>query len=280
VEKESLKKTHTIVIEPKKGVGRYWKEIWEYRELFMFLAWRDILVRYKQTVIGIAWSIIRPFLTMVVLTVVFGKIANLPNEGVPYPILVYSALLPWNFFANSFSEVSNSLLSNGGLLSKIYFPRLIAPASSIVVNLVDTLVSFLILFGLMIYYKFTPSINIVFLPVFFFLAFVIVMGAGTWIGALNVKYRDFRYVVPFIIQFGLYVSPVGFTSSAIPENLRFLYSLNPMVGVIDGVRWAILGGDLTIYWPGFWVSVILSVIVFVIGISYFRKTEKMFADVI
>lgn len=274
------KTSHIVIIEPKKGVARYWKELWEYRELFLFLAWRDILVRYKQTVIGIAWSVIRPLVTMVILTVVFGKIANLPSDGVPYPILVYSALLPWNFFANSFSAVSSSMISNGGLLSKIYFPRLIAPASAIVVNIVDTSVSFLILGGLMIYYQFTPSWNIIFMPLFFLIALVFVMGAGTWVGALNVKYRDFGYVIPFIIQFGLYVSPVGFTSSAIPESLRFLYSLNPMVGVIDGVRWAILGGDLSIYWPGFWISIILSLFVLIVGISYFRKTEKLFADVI
>lgn len=269
-----------LVIEAGKTEGQYWKDIWHYRELFYFLAWRDILVRYKQTVIGIAWSLIRPLLTMIVFTIIFGKLAKLPSEGVPYPILVFAAMLPWLFFSNSLSESSNSLIANANLLSKIYFPRIIMPTSSVIVSLVDFLISFVILALLMIWYKFIPDWRIVTLPFFLMLALFASLGFGLWIAALNVKYRDFRYIIPFIVQFGLYISPVGFSSSIIPGNWRLLYSINPMVGVIDGFRWALLGQNVQIYWPGFLLSIGLTFLVFLYGLRYFRKTERTFADVI
>jgi len=269
-----------IIIEPGKGFEQYWKDLWRYRELFYFLAWRDILVRYKQTVIGIAWSVIRPVLTMVVFTAIFGKLAKMPSGGAPYPILVYAAMLPWQFFANSLSESSNSLINNANMLSKVYFPRLIVPTSTVIVGLVDFLISFVILIILMIWYKFMPDLQILTLPLFLMLALTAALGFGLWLAALNVKYRDFRYIVPFIVQFGLYISPVGFSSSVVPEQWRLLYSINPMVGVIDGFRWAILGGNAKIYWPGFILSVILTFLIFLFGLWYFRKTERTFADVI
>jgi lipopolysaccharide transport system permease protein len=270
----------TIIIEPKRTIRHYWKDIWHYRELFAFLAWRDILVRYKQTVIGIAWSVIRPLLTMIVFTVIFGKLAKLPSEGVPYPILVYAAMLPWQFFSNALNESSNSLITNANLISKVYFPRLIMPASSVIVSLIDFVISFVILILLMIWYQFLPDSKIILLPLFLCLAIFTSFGFGLWLAALNVKYRDFRYIVPFIVQLGLYISPVGFSSSIIPDRWRFLYSLNPMVGVIDGFRWALLGGKTELYWPGFIVSIGLTFILFISAVWYFRKTERYFADVI
>jgi lipopolysaccharide transport system permease protein len=269
-----------LIIEAGRTEKQYWQDLWRYRELFYFLAWRDILVRYKQTVIGIAWALIRPFLTMVVFTVVFGNLAKLPSEGVPYPILVFSAMLPWQFFANSLSECSNSLITNANLLSKVYFPRLVVPTSAVVVSFVDFMVSGMILLGLMAWYNFVPSWRILTLPLFIVVAFAASTGAGLWLASLNVQYRDFRYIVPFIVQFGLYISPVGFSSSIVPEQWRFIYSLNPMVGVIDGFRWAILGGNSHLYLPGFLLSLGFVFLLFVSGIWYFRKMERTFADVI
>ncbi|MEH1929799.1 ABC transporter permease [Nostoc sp.] len=269
-----------LVIEAGGTDRQYWKDIWRYRELFYFLAWRDILVRYKQTAIGIAWALIRPFLTMVVFTIVFGQLAKLPSQGVPYPILVFSAMLPWQFFANSLSECSNSLIGNANLISKVYFPRLIVPTSAVVVSFVDFLISGMILLGLMAWYNFVPSWRILTLPLFIVIAFAASMGAGLWFASLNVKYRDFRYIVPFIVQFGLYISPVGFSSSVVPEKWRLLYSLNPIVGVIDGFRWAILGGESKLYFSGFLLSLGLVILLFISGIWYFRKVERTFADVI
>lgn len=238
-------------------------------------------MRYKQTIIGIAWALIRPFLTMVVFTVVFGKIAKLPSEaGAPYPILVFAAMLPWQFFANSLSECSNSLITNANLISKVYFPRLIVPTSAVIVSFVDFMISGMILLGLMAWYDFVPSWRIITLPLFIGIAFMASMGVGLWLASLNVKYRDFRYIVPFIVQFGLYISPVGFSSSLVPEEWRFIYSLNPMVGVIDGFRWAILGGESKLYLPGFTLSLGLVALLFASGIWYFRKVERTFADVI
>lgn len=272
---------YTLIIEAGRVEKNYWLDLWRYRELFYFLSWRDILVRYKQTVIGVAWSVLRPLLTMIVFTVVFGKIAKLPSDGtVPYPVLVFAAMLPWQFFANSLSESSNSLISNANLISKVYFPRFIVPASSVITGLVDFFISFVILFFIMLFYGFMPDSKILAVPIFSLLAFLAALGSGLWLCALNVEYRDFRYVVPFIVQFGLYISPVGFSSSVIPEKWRLLYSLNPMVGVIDGFRWALLRGETAIYWPGFTVSVALSLLIFMTGIWYFRKTERTFADVI
>lgn len=268
------------IIEAGRKERQYWKDLWRYRELFMFLAWRDILVRYKQTVIGVAWSVLRPFIIMIIFTIVFGKLAKFPSEGVPYPILVFAAMLPWQMFASALTDSSNSLIANASMLSKVYFPRLIIPTSAVMVSLADFLISFGILGVLMVWYQFVPDWHIVTLPFFLFLVLVVALGSGIWFAALNVKYRDFRYIVPFLTQLGLYISPVGFSSSVIPERWRLLYSLNPMVGVIDGFRWAILGGDYTIYMPGFVLSVILIFVIFWIGLAYFRKTEPTFADVI
>ncbi|MFZ4677791.1 MAG: ABC transporter permease [Nodosilinea sp.] len=269
-----------LIIEAGRTEKNYWQDIWRYRELFYFLAWRDILVRYKQTAIGVAWALIRPFLTMVVFTVVFGKLANLPSEGVPYPILVFAAMLPWQLFSTALSECSNSLISNANLLSKVYFPRLVVPTSAVVVSFVDFAISGLIMVGLMVWFAFVPSWQIVTLPLFIVIALAASMGVGLWMASLNVQYRDFRYIVPFLVQFGLYVSPVGFSSNIVPDRWRLLYSLNPMVGVIDGFRWAIIGGDAQIYWPGFALSLSLVVLLLVSGIWYFRKMERTFADVI
>ena len=272
--------TQELIIEAGRTEQQYWKDLWRYRELFYFLAWRDILVRYKQTIIGIAWALIRPFLTMVVFTIVFGKLAKLPSEGVPYPILVFAAMLPWQFFSNALSGCSNSLISNSNLIAKVYFPRLIVPASAVIVSFVDFMISGIILLGLMAWYDFLPSWRILTLPFFIIIAFAASMGAGLWLAALNVKYRDFRYIVPFIVQFGLYISPVGFSSTIVPQEWRLVYSLNPMVGVIDGFRWAILGGEARIYMPGFLLSLGLVFGVLASGVWYFRKVERTFADVI
>ncbi|MBG1271557.1 ABC transporter permease [Nostoc sp. WHI] len=270
-----------LVIEVGRTDEQYWKDLWRYRELFYFLAWRDILVRYKQTVIGMLWALIRPFLTMIVFSVIFGNLAKLPSEGAaPYPILVFAGLLPWQFFSNALSECSSSLISNANLISKVYFPRLIVPASSVIVSFVDFLVSAMILLGLMAWYNFVPTWRILFLPLFISIAFAASLGVGLWLAALNVEYRDFRYIVPFIVQFGLYVSPVGFSSSIVPEQWRLLYYLNPMVGVIDGFRWAILGGESKLYWTGFTLSLGLVALLLVSGIWYFRRMERSFADVI
>lgn len=273
-------KTKKLVIEAGRTEGEYWKDIWRYRELFYFLAWRDILVRYKQTIIGLGWALIRPFITMVVFTVVFGRLAKLPSEGAPYPILVFAGMLPWQFFSSALSECSNSLIGNANLISKVYFPRLVVPTSAVIVSFVDFLVSGMIMLALMAWYNFVPGWRILTLPLFIVIAFAAAMGGGLWMAALNVKYRDFRYVVPFIVQIGLYISPVGFSSSVVPEKWRLLYSLNPMVGVIDGFRWAILGGEVQLYWPGFMLSMGLVVLFLASGVWYFRMTERTFADVI
>ena len=269
-----------LVIEAGRSERHYWRDLWHYRELLFFLAWRDILVRYKQTVIGIVWALGRPLLTMLVFTLVFSKLAKLPSDGVPYPLLVFAALLPWQFFSSAFSGAGDSLISNAGMISKVYFPRLVIPASAVIVSFVDFLISGVLLVGLMIWYGFAPNLRILTLPLFILVAFAAAMGAGLWVAALNVKYRDFRIIVPFVVQFGLYISPVGFSSSIVPEQWRLLYSINPMVSVIDGFRWAILGGDTRIYWPGFLLSLALVITIFITGIAYFRKTEKTFADVI
>lgn len=269
-----------LTIEAGRAERHYWRDLWKYRELFFFMAWRDILVRYKQTVIGLAWSLLRPFLTMLVFTFVFSKLAKLPSGNIPYPILIFAALLPWQFFANAFSEAGNSLISNSNMISKVYFPRLIIPASAVIVSFIDFLISGVILVGLMLWYGYMPDWHIVMLPVFILIAFAAAMGAGLWMAALNVKYRDFRYIIPFVVQFGLYVSPVGFSSDIVPEKWRLLYSINPMVGVIDGFRWAILGGDVHLYWPGFALSIGLVTVMLITGILYFRQTERRFADLI
>lgn len=272
---------HQIIIEPGRAEKNYYGDLWRFRELFYILSWRDIKVRYKQTVLGIAWSIIRPLLTMIVFTIVFGKIANLPSEGAaPYAIMVYAAMLPWQFFSNALSESSGSLIGNANLISKVYFPRMIIPTAAVITSFIDFLISFVILVALMIYYQFAPSWNLLLLPVFLVVAFLASIGPGLWLTALNVKYRDFRYIVPFIVQFGMYISPVGFSSSVVPENWRFIYALNPMVGVIDGFRWCILGGNNNINWNGFILSMGIVVFFLWLGVYQFRKMEKTFADLI
>lgn len=277
---------HRIIIEPGTENNNYWKDLWNYRGLFYFLAWRDILVRYKQTVIGILWSVIRPLLTIFVMAFIGWLFKSEIPDGIPRLVFVAAATLPWQFFASSFTETSNSLVSNSNLLTKVYFPRLIVPASTVIVCLIDFFVSFVILVILMIIYRFTPDIRILALPLFLLLALVTAMGTGLYIAALNVKYRDFRYLIPFIVQFGLYISPIAFSSnefynnSSIPQFVKYIYSCNPMVGVIDGFRWCILGGNTPLYLPGFFISIAISVLFLFIGVRYFRKMEKSFADVI
>jgi lipopolysaccharide transport system permease protein len=266
-----------IIIEPGKSEKNYWKDLWLFRELFYILAWRDIRVRYKQTVIGASWSIIKPLVTTLIFTFVFGMLAKLkPPLGVPYPILVMTGMLSWQFFSTALSESSNSLISNSNLISKVYFPRMIIPASSIITSLVDFAVSLIILAVMMVYYQYMPDVKIILLPVFLALALLAAFGAGLYITALNVKYRDFRYIIPFIVQIGTYITPVGFSSQVVPEKWRLLYSLNPMVGVVDGFRWCILNEP--IYWPEVMMSFIVTILLLIIGIVYFRKTEKSFAD--
>jgi lipopolysaccharide transport system permease protein len=269
-----------LVIEAGRTERQYWKDLWRYRELFYFLAWRDILIRYKQTVVGATWALIRPLLTMVVLTVVFGRLANMPSGGVPYPLLVFCGLLPWQFFSTAVSECGNSLIGNSALISKVYFPRMTVPASSVITSLVDLAISASLLVLLMVWYQYLPGPRVLLVPFFVLMAFAAAFGFGLWISALMVKYRDFRFVVPFIVQFGLYISPVGFTSEVVPEQWRLLYALNPMVGVIDGFRWAILGGEAALYWPGFLLSLVIVGSLLGTGVRYFRKTERTFADVI
>jgi lipopolysaccharide transport system permease protein len=270
-----------IVIEAGRRERHYWHDLWRYRELFRVLAWRDLSVRYKQTVIGLLWALIRPFLTMLVFTIIFGQLARLPADGTaPYPLMVFAGILPWTFFSSGLSEASNSLINNANLISKVYFPRLIVPTATVVVAFVDFLISFFILILLMAWYHFLPDWRMLVLPVFIVLAFFASIGPALWITALNVKYRDFRYVIPFIVQFGLYVSPVGFSSNLVPEQWRLLYSLNPMVGVIDGFRWCILGGQSELYGPGLVMSIVVTALFLWFGIHRFRKMEKSFADLI
>ena len=271
---------HELVIEPGRTEKNYWGDLWRYRELFYILAWRDISVRYKQTAIGVVWAVLRPFLAMLVFTVVFGRIAKMPSNGIPYPILVFAAMLPWQFFANSLSEASQSMVLNSNLISKVYFPRLIIPAGAVITSLIDFLISAAMLAILMVWFHFMPDWRLLTLPFLTLMAFLAALGPGLLLTALNVKFRDFRYVIPFIVQFGLFISPVGFSSEVIPEQWRLVYSLNPMVGVIDGFRWAICRRASAIYLPGFVLSLIIIVFFLLLGIWYFRKTEKTFADVI
>jgi len=272
--------TPELVIDASSVDRQYWRDLWTYRELFYFLAWRDLLVRYKQTVVGIAWSFIRPFLTMAVLTVVFGKLGNMPSAGVAYPLLVFCGMLPWQFFSTALSESGNSLVNNTNLISKIYFPRLVIPASSVLTSMVDFMISVVFLAILMTWYASIPPAQIVLLPVFIFFALATSLGAGVWVAALTVRYRDFRIIIPFLVQFGLYISPVGFVSTIVPEKWRLLYFLNPIAGVIDGFRWCILGGEHELYLPGLAVSLITATIITLGGIWYFRATENEFADII
>jgi lipopolysaccharide transport system permease protein len=274
-----------IVITPESVETNYWKDIRNFHSLLYFLAWRDVTVRYKQTVIGIAWSVLRPLLTIAIFWVI-GKLFNMPDEGVPRIILVTAATLPWQFFSSAFGDTANSLINNANLLTKVYFPRIIVPVSTVIVCLIDFLISFVILLVIMIAVRYAPGWQILLLPVFLLLALITALGSGLLIAALNVKYRDFRVIIPFVVQLGLYISPVAFSSSTIyhsqniPVFLKFIYGLNPMVGVIDGFRWCITGGQIQINANGFILSVLVSFLFLVWGISYFRKTEKYFADII
>ena len=273
--------TIEIVIEPGRQELNYWRDLWHYRELFYVLAWRDVAVRYKQTVIGIAWAFVRPFLTMVVFTVVFGHIAKLPTtNGIPYAIVVIGGLLPWTLFSSILGDASQSVLSNGNLISKVYFPRMIVPLATVLVVLIDFAVSLSILAGVMIWYAVVPGWQILLLPVFVLLALLASLGPAIWAAAIVVKYRDFRFVIPFVLQFGVYVSPVGFQSSVVPEQWRLLYNLNPLVGIIDGFRWCIVGGESPIYLPGFVLSLVVTAAFLWIGIATFRRIERGFADLI
>jgi len=274
-----------LILEPGRTEKNYWGDLWRYRELFQVLAWRDLSVRYKQTVIGVLWAVLRPFLTMVIFTLVFGTVAGLPSEGdAPYALMVFAGMLPWTFFATALGEASNSLVANSNLISKVYFPRLIVPAATVVVAFVDFLIGLVLLAVMMVWYRFLPGWEALLLPLFILVAFLASIGPGLWITALNVKYRDFRYVIPFVVQFGLYVSPVGFSSELIRERFGdtvfLIYSLNPMVGVIDGFRWCLLGGESELYWPGFALSLGVALVFLWLGLRQFRKMERSFADLI
>lgn len=277
-----MKKTNEfdLTIESGKTERHYWIDLWRYRELFYILAWRDIAVRYKQTFIGIIWAILRPLVTMIIFVVIFGKIAKLPSEDMPYPIYVFAAMLPWTFFAAAFAEAGNSLVGNANLISKVYFPRLIIPAASIIVSLIDFLIAFIILIILMLWYKYIPSWHILTIPLFLLLGLLAAFGAGLFIASLNVKYRDFKFIVPFVVQLGLYISPVAYSTTLIPEKYQLLYFLNPMVAVIDGFRWAVSGGQTAFNIMELIVSMSVVFTLCILGIVYFRKTEKTFADVI
>lgn len=275
--------SHKMIIEAGRTEAHYWRDLWRYRELFGFLAWRDILVRYKQTTIGIAWAVIRPLLTTLIFVFAFQRVAGLPSGGEPYAIMVLAANIPWMFFGSALSESSQSLIGNAGLISKVYFPRMILPASAVIVALVDCLICLGLLPFFMAWYHYWPTLRLLTLPIFIILALLAALGPGLLVTALNVKYRDFRYIVPFIVQFGLFISPVGFSTAVVRAKFgltgQMIYSLNPMVGVIDGFRWAICGTG-AIDWPSFLLSTTLSLGLLVLGIWYFRKTERTFADVI
>lgn len=270
-----------LILEAGRAERNYWSDLWAYRELFVILGWRDVAVQYKQSVIGVAWAVVRPLLTMAIFTIVFGRLARLPSEGsAPYPLMVMAGMLPWFLLSSILSQGSGSLIQNGNLISKVYFPRLIVPVASSVVALVDFLVTLVLFFLMMALYQYPPDWRVVFLPLFVVLALAAALGPALILASLNVKYRDFRFIVPFAVQFGLYVSPVGFASSVIPEQWRLLYSLNPAVGVIDGFRWCLLSGEAPIYWPGMGLSLLVSLILLWLGVRIFRATEKSFADLI
>ncbi len=274
-----METTNSVILEAGRADRQYWRDIWRFRELFVFLAWRDLAVRYKQTAVGVAWALVRPFVTMVVFSV-FGKLTNMSTDGAPLPIMTFAAILPWTLFSSALSESAGSLLGNANLISKVYFPRLILPATSLIVCFVDFLISLAFLGVLMVWFQYWPTLRILTLPLFTLSALLSSVAVGIWMASLTVKYRDFRVVVPFIIQFGTFISPIAFLSNIVPEKWRLLYSLNPMVGVIDGFRWAVLGQSVSFYWPGLLLSTVLSVVLLWTGILYFRRTEKTFADVI
>jgi lipopolysaccharide transport system permease protein len=271
---------HHIRIQPSKGwVALKLRELWEYRELLYFLIWRDVKVRYKQTALGAAWAIIQPFFTMVVFSLFFGKLANIPSDGIPYPIFSYAALVPWTFFANGLAQSSNSLVGNSNLIKKVYFPRLAVPIATVLSGVVDFLLAFVVLIGMMLYYGVVPTINTLWLPAFLLLALVTSLGVGLWLSALNVQFRDVRYVVPFLTQVWMFATPIAYPSSLLGEPWRTLYGINPMVGVVEGFRWALLGSD-TAPGPIVAVSALAALVLLISGAFYFRRMEKTFADVV
>jgi len=269
-----------IRIEPSRGwVSLKLHELWDYRELLYFLTWRDIKVRYKQTALGAAWAIIQPVFTMVVFSLFFGRLAKMPSDGIPYPIFAYAALVPWTFFASSLSQSSNSLVGSANLIKKVYFPRLAIPISTVLSEVIDFFLAFVVLLGMMLYYGITPSANVFYLPLFLLLALVTALGVGLWLSAMNVQYRDVRYVVPFIAQFWMFATPIAYPSSLLPEPWRTVYGINPMAGVVEGFRWALLGTNTA---PGLMVGVssLAASLILVTGAFYFRRMEKTFADVV
>lgn len=271
----------TLILEAGRTEKNYWADLWAYRELFAILAWRDVAVQYKQTVIGAAWAVVRPLLTMIIFTVVFGQLAKLPTEGsTPYPVLVMAGMLPWFLFSTILSNASNSLVANSNLIGKVYFPRLIVPVASAVVALVDFVITLTLLLIMMLAFGVLPDWRIVFLPLFIALSVFASLGPALILTSLNVKYRDFRFLIPFIVQFGMYVSPVGFSSSIVPDQWRLLYAVNPVVGVIDGFRWCLLGGQTTLYMPSFLLSLAVVAFLLWLGVRTFRATEKTFADLV
>ena len=271
----------TVVLEAGRARANYWRELWRYRELFAILAWRDFALRHRQSVLGVAWSVLRPLMTVLIFTVVFSRIAKLPSDGmVPYALMVFAGIIPWNLLSNIVGQASNSLVSNAGLIGKVYFPRLIVPATVIAVTLVDAAISLALLFAMMVWFGFIPDWRILLLPVFVAFAVLVGLGPALWLSAVNVKYRDFQHVAAFALQFGVYLSPVGFSSTAVPEQWRLLYSLNPAVGVIDGVRWSLFHGEAQLYMPGLLCSLGITALMLWAGVAYFRKTERTFVDVI
>lgn len=269
-----------LVIEAGAGNRQYWRDLWQYRELFYFLAWRDLLIRYKQTAIGVAWALIRPLATMLVLTLLFKKIVKVPDDAVPYPVTAYVGVLAWNFFAASLQDAGNSLVTNSNLISKIYFPRMVVPAATVLTTFVDFLIATALLIVLMAWYQVAPSPHVIFFPAFVFLALAAAVGTGMWASALMVRYRDIRFIIPFVIQFGLYLSPIGIKSTLVPEQWRTLYALNPIVGIVDGFRWSILGRDNPLDAKTLLFSIAVTLALLLSGLAYFRKTERTFADVI
>lgn len=272
---------HSIVIEAGLAERHYWRDLWRYRELFLVLAWRDVSVRYKQTVIGLAWVMLQPLASAAVFTVIFGKVAKLPSlEGVPYALMVFAALLPWQLISGSTNSAANSLVGNSGLISKVYFPRLIIPGAAVVTCVVDFLVALAVMAGLMAWYGYLPDARVLLLPLFMVMALLAAIGPGLWIASLNVRYRDFRQVLPFLIQFGMYLSPVAYASAVVPDQWKLLYHLNPAVAVIDGFRWCLLRGAAPLYGPGLLLACAVIAVLLYVGVRQFRKTERTFADMV
>lgn len=279
VHPQNMSATPVVVIESDAPVARYWRDLWRYRELFAFLTLRDVMVRYKQTAMGLLWAVLRPLATMMIFTLIFSRIAKLPSEGdVPYALMVLAALMPWQVFANALQDSSNSLVNNADMVSKIYFPRMVLPMSAVVVSLIDFAVALVIFAVLMAWFGLAPSWHIVFLPVFLLMVLMLTLGAGLIFSSLNVSYRDFRHMMPFVVRFGLYVSPVGFSIAAVPEAWRWLYAMNPLVGIIDGFRWSLLGHGVPLYLPAVLYSAAVSVVMLVAGVMVFRRLERTFVD--